>query len=164
MRSFFTFPDPVNEIAARLVAGGVVAMTALFLATGFSPLLLVIAYGFVARVMAGPKVSPLGLLVTRVVEPRLGIAPRFTPGPPKRFAQGIGATLSVVAVVSYFALDLVPLAYLSTAAIVVAASLESFLGYCLGCKMFAILMRFGLIPDSVCEACADITSRRPATS
>ena len=93
----------------------------------------------------------------------MSIAPRLTPGPPKRFAQGIGATLSVAAVVSYFALDLVPLAYLCTAAILFAASLESFLGYCLGCKIFAVLMRFGVIPESVCEACADISRRRPAT-
>ncbi|MEO6398404.1 MAG: DUF4395 domain-containing protein [Tepidiformaceae bacterium] len=162
MRSFFTFPDPVNEVAARLVAGGVVAMTALFLASGFSPLLLVIAYGFVARVLAGARISPLGLLVTRVVEPRVGIAPRLTPGPPKRFAQGIGASLSLVAAVSYFALGLEPLAYVCTAAILVAASLESFLGYCLGCKIFALLMRFGVIPESVCETCADISRRRPA--
>lgn len=164
MRSFLTFPDPVNEVAARLVAGGVVVMTALFLITGFAPLLLVIAYGFFVRVLAGPKISPLGLLVTRVIEPRLPVAPRLVPGPPKRFAQGIGATLSIAALLSYFAFDLTPLAYVLTAAILVAASLESFAGFCLGCKIFAVLMRVGLVPDSVCESCADITRRRPATS
>ena len=164
MRSFFSFPDPVNEIAARLVATGVVAMTALFLATGWEWLLAVIAYGFVARVLSGPKISPLGLLVTRVIEPRLPLEPRYTPGPPKRFAQGIGATLSLAAVVSYFALGLSPLAYVLIAAILVAASLEAFVGFCLGCKIFGMLMRIGVIPDSVCEACADISLRRPAVS
>lgn len=164
MRSFLTFPDPVNEIAARLVATGVVAMTALFLATGWEWLLPVIAYGFVARVLAGPKISPLGLLVTRVIEPRLRLEPRLTPGPPKRFAQGIGATLSVAAAVSFFALDLTPAAYVLIAAILFAASLEAFVGFCLGCKIFGILMRLGVIPDSVCEACADVSLRRPAVS
>ncbi|MEO6044896.1 MAG: DUF4395 domain-containing protein [Tepidiformaceae bacterium] len=164
MRSFFSFPDPVNEIAARLVATGVVAMTALFLATGWEWLLAVIAYGFVVRVLSGPKISPLGLLVTRVIEPRLSIEARFTPGPPKRFAQGIGATLSVAAVVSYFALGLSPLAYVLIAAIFVAASLEAFVGFCLGCKIFGVLMRIGVIPDSVCLACSDISLRRPVAS
>lgn len=164
MRSFFSFPDPVNEIAARLVAGGVVAMTALFLVTGAEWLLPVIAYGFLARVLSGPKISPLGLLVTRVIEPRLPIEARLTPGPPKRFAQGIGATLSVAAVVSYFALGLTPLAYGLIAAILVAASLEAFIGFCLGCWVFGLLMRLGVIPEGVCEACSDISRRRPAVS
>lgn len=162
MRSFLSFPDPVNEVAARLVAGGVVAMTAVFLITGNDLLLLVIAYGFLARVLAGPKISPLGLLVTRIIEPALPIEPRPTPGPPKRFAQGIGATLSLAAVVSYLVLGVTPLAYVLVAAILVAASLEAFVGFCLGCTIFGILMRVGLIPESVCEACADISLRRPA--
>jgi hypothetical protein len=53
-------------------------------------LLAPLAYGFVARVLTGPTLSPLGQLVTRVVTPRLPVAPRPVPGPPKRFAQGIG--------------------------------------------------------------------------
>ena len=39
------------------------------------------------------------------------------------------------------------------AMMVVAASLEAFAGICLGCKAFAALMRLGVVPDSVCEAC-----------
>ncbi|HMS25662.1 MAG TPA: DUF4395 family protein, partial [Acidimicrobiia bacterium] len=35
----------------------------------------------------------------------------------------------------------------------VAASLESVLGFCLGCTIFSALMRVGIIPESVCEAC-----------
>jgi len=34
MRELFRFPDPVNETSARVVAAGVVAMAAGFLATG----------------------------------------------------------------------------------------------------------------------------------
>jgi hypothetical protein len=37
--------------------------------------------------------------------------------------------------------------------IIVAATLESVFAYCLGCKIFAILMRVGVIPASVCEQC-----------
>lgn len=159
-RSFFSFPETVNDIAARLVATGVVLMTASVLVFDFPWLLWVIAFGFLARVATGPKVSPLALLVTRVIEPALPIEPRPTPGPPKRFAQGIGATLSVLALVFYFALGWHTTAYVADAMILVAASLEAFLGFCLGCKGFAILMQLGIIPESVCEACADITRRR----
>jgi hypothetical protein len=40
-----------------------------------------------------------------------------------------------------------------------AAGLESIFGYCVGCKAFAILMRFGVIPEDVCAECADISGR-----
>ena len=87
----FTFPNPVDENSARLVAAGVVAQCLLFLATRQTWLLVPLAFGFVARVLAGPRFSPLGLFVTRFATPRLGRTPRLVPGPPKRFAQGIGA-------------------------------------------------------------------------
>jgi len=32
-------------------------------------------------------------------------------------------------------------------------------GYCLGCKAFALLMRVGLVPQSVCAECADVGAR-----
>jgi hypothetical protein len=38
----------------------------------------------------------------------------------------------------------------------VAATLESVFGYCLGCKTFGLLMRAGIIPAEVCEACNNI--------
>jgi hypothetical protein len=45
--------------------------------------------------------------------------------------------------------------------ITVAATLESVFAYCLGCQIFALLMRAGVVPDSVCEECANIWSRIP---
>jgi len=73
----------------------------LFAVTGSTIVLAAIAFGFVARVLTGPTLSPLGQFVTRVVTPA---AANFTgkqgpqvAGAPKRFAQAIGATLSLVA-------------------------------------------------------------------
>jgi Domain of unknown function (DUF4395) len=77
-RQLFSFPNPVNEISARLVASGVV----------------------VAQIM-------LGLLA-------------------------------------------------------LAAFLESALGLCLGCKVFAVLMKIGIIPAEVCEQCNNIWARSSA--
>jgi hypothetical protein len=107
----FSFPHPVNEVSARLVAGGVVIMSAVAITLDQPWLIVVVAYGFVARVLTGPTLSPLGQLVTRVVTPLLGVAPRPVPGPPKRFAQGIGAVLSVTAAVLAFGFHLPVAAY-----------------------------------------------------
>jgi hypothetical protein len=162
MRRLFSFPDPVNEISARLVAAGVVVLCIATLVLDAPVLLLVLAYGFLARVATGPKLSPLGLFVTRVVTPRLRVAPRYVPGPPKRFAQGVGAVLSSTAVVLEFGFGLTGWAYLCVAAILVAATLESVFSFCLGCKLFAVLMRAGVIPPEVCERCNDIHSEAPS--
>ena len=152
------FPNPVNEVSARLVAAGVVLMTIAVLA-GQHWVLVPLAYGFVARLAAGPRFSPLGLLVTKVITPRLPVEPKLVPGPPKRFAQGIGAALSVSALVSWAALDNTTVALVLVAAITIAATLESVFAYCLGCKAFALLMRVGIIPPEVCEACNDLSLR-----
>src|SRR3954451_10691999 len=95
----FSFPDPVNEVSARLVAAGVVVMSLATIVFDAPWMTAVIAYGFVARVLSGPTLSPLGQFVTRVVTPRLAIPAKLVPGPPKRFAQGMGAVMSVTAAV-----------------------------------------------------------------
>jgi hypothetical protein len=159
MQSLFAFPNPVNEVSARLVAAGVVAMTVVILALGQHWLLVPLAYGFVARVATGPTLSPLGQLVTRGVTPRLGAVGKPVPGPPKRFAQGIGATLTVSAVVLHFGFGATTAADVLVAMVLVAATLESVFAYCLGCKVFALLMRAGLISEAVCQECNDIWSR-----
>ncbi|MBV9410257.1 MAG: DUF4395 domain-containing protein [Acidimicrobiia bacterium] len=161
MRSLFAFPNPVNEVSARLVAAGVVVMTAVLLAFGQHWLLIPLAYGFVARVLTGPTLSPLGQLVTRGITPRLH-RDKPVPGPPKRFAQGIGATLTVTATILYFGFGWTVAADVFVAMVLVAATLESVFAYCLGCKLFAILMRAGIIPEDVCEQCNNIWSRTAA--
>lgn len=88
MRRLLSFPNPVNEVSARLVAGGVVLMVLAALATREPWLLLVIAYGFVARVVTGPTLSPLGMMVTKVLTPRLGLVERPVPGPPSASPRG----------------------------------------------------------------------------
>ena len=155
-RELFVFPNPVNELSARLVAGGVMIMAASAIVFDQPWLLIPLAYGFVARVLTGPTLSPLGQLVTKVLTPRLPLPAKYVPGPPKRFAQGIGATLSVAAVIVYFGFGSSGAAYVLLGAIVVAATLESVFAICLGCIVFGALMRGGVIPDEVCERCNDI--------
>lgn len=154
-RSLFAFPDPVDEVSARLVAAGVVAMAATALIFGLRWLTAVLAYGFVARVLTGPTLSPLGQLVTRVVRPHLRVPPRFVPGPPKRFAQGVGAVVSTITAALALGLDQWGAAQFLLGLMVVFASLEAAFRLCVGCKVFAALMRAGIIPETVCERCAN---------
>ena len=158
-RRLFSFPDPVNEVSARLVAGGVVAMSVFAVVAGWQWLLVVIAYGFIARALTGPTLSPLGQLVTRVITPRLAVDRRPVPGPPKRFAQAIGVVFSVTAAVLSIGFGLTTAADVVLGLLVVAATLESVFGLCLGCKAFAGLMRLGVIPDEVCERCNTLSFR-----
>src|SRR5437588_2461524 len=120
VRELFSFPNPVNEKAARVVAGVVLATALVILATSWYWLLIPLAYGFWARVLTGPTLSPLGFLAQRVIAPRLGPS-KPVPGPPKRFAQGMGAVISTAALVlallagKHAAADLVLIALASAA-------------------------------------------------
>lgn len=149
------FPDTINEKAARTVAG-VVALTALVaVLTGAFWLAVPLAYGFWARVIAGPTLSPLAQFATRVAAPRLG-DPVTVPGPPKRFAQAIGAVLTTAAIVAW-ALGASTMVTVLLAMLVVAATLESVFAICLGCIAFSGLMKVGIIPQEVCEKCNNIS-------
>lgn len=154
----FSFPNPVNEKAARVVAAGVALISALALITGWYWLLIPLALGFIARVATGPRLSPLGRLASEVIAPRLGPA-KHVPGPPKRFAQAIGATLTTIGAVLAvgFGADLAAVVILAIMA--VFATLESVFALCVGCRIFALLMRLGVIPEEVCEDCLDISRR-----
>ncbi|MDO8363744.1 MAG: DUF4395 domain-containing protein [Actinomycetota bacterium] len=154
----FGFPNPVNETSARLVAGGVVAQGVAFLAVRQWWVLLPLAYGFLARVLSGPRFSPLGQLVTRVVTPRLHVQHKFVAGPPKRFAQGVGLAFSGGALLAW-GLGAPGVSYVLIVGLVGAASLESFAAFCLGCVVFNRLMRWGIVPEHVCADCNDISRR-----
>lgn len=152
-----SFPDPVNEVSARLVAAGVVVMSVATIVFDAPWVTAIIAYGFVARVLSGPTFSPLGQLVTRVVTPRLSLPPRLVPGPPKRFAQGMGAVMSVTAAVLALGFGAPGAAYVVLGLLAAAATLESVFALCLGCRIFAVLMRAGVIPAAVCERCNNLS-------
>jgi Domain of unknown function (DUF4395) len=149
----FGFPNPVNEKAARVVAGVVAIASLVALATSAYWLLIPLAYGFWARVLTGPVLSPLGRFATAVAAPRLG-PPKYVPGPPKRFAQGMGAVITTAAAVLALGFDAQTAADVLLVAMVVAAGLESVFAFCIGCRIFSVLMRIGLVPASVCLECA----------
>ena len=151
------FPRVINEKAARTVAAVVALTGVIALATGAHWLLIPLAYGFWARVLTGPTLSPLAQLASKVIAPRLG-EPRDVAGPPKRFAQGMGAAMTTLGVIA-LAFGWTTPATVLLALLVVAATLESVFALCLGCKVFSGLMRAGILPETVCVECADISAR-----
>jgi hypothetical protein len=155
---FFSFPNPVNDAAARSVALGVIALSAITFASGQAWLLILLTYGFAARVAAGPKISPLGWFAVNVSGPRLKSWEKFVPGPPKRFAQSIGLAFSLAALITWLSAGWLDARWILLP-LTAAASLEGFLGICLGCIIFGWLMRVGVVPESVCAECGDLSAR-----
>lgn len=47
---------------------------------------------------------------------------------------------------------------------VAAAGLEAIVGFCVGCRLFGLLIRAGLVPAEICAECADISSRLAAAA
>lgn len=163
VRSMFTFPNPVNDYAARSTAGLVVvlAVVAVFIDQpwryGF------LAIGFALRVMAGPRFSPFGQLSVRLIAPKIWRKTKLVPGPPKRFAQTIGLVFSASALVlSLLGFGLA--AQIVVGLLIAAATLEFVFGLCLGCVAFGFLQRRGVIPDTVCEACNNISLRQSVSA
>jgi len=151
MTKLLGFPQTVDENAARIVAGGV-ALTALAASMSLLPYLTwLLALGFVLRVVSGPRLSPLGRLAVAVV-PRIA-RPKLVSGSPKRFAQGLGAVLTLTAAtlgqVGYFSAEATLLLLLAG-----LASLECLFGFCLGCTIFARLQALGWIRRDACTTCS----------
>ena len=152
INDLFSFPNPANEIAARFVAGMVLILTTVIILTENQILAGFLVYGFLARDATGPTLSPMGLLATRVIVPALGNLEKPVAGPPKRFAQTVGLVFSTTAFVMLW-LDLVLAFQITLTILAVFAALESIAGFCAGCFVFSYLMKWGLIPESVCESC-----------
>lgn len=133
-------------------------MGAAYAVSGAAWLLVPLVYGFLARVTTGPTFSPLALLATKVLTPRIKTEHRMVAGPPKRFAQLVGLMFSSTAAVLWL-FDFGVASRVVAAALVAAALLESVFAVCLGCIMFGWLMRLGVIPQRVCEECNNLQLR-----
>ncbi len=149
------FPEIVNENVARIVAFFVLVLSLSAIYTNSLILAGILLYGFTARVLYGPKFEPFARFTIHVVIPLLKIGSNPTPGIPKRFAQMIGFLFSLTAfILLYLGYNFeftITLSILSF-----FASLESFLGFCAGCYVFGYLMKWGVVPNDVCERCSNI--------
>ena len=147
------FPEHVSEATVRTAAGQVFVLSLLAVTLRLPWLALVLAVDFGLRVFVTPRWSYLSFTAGKLLVPLFGIRGNQIPYPPKRFAASIGFSLSALA----FALAvftgtwawLLPLAVLC-----LFSALESFLGFCAGCKIYGLLMRLHIVPEHNCPKCS----------
>jgi hypothetical protein len=157
-------PPTVDSRAPRWVGGYtfVLAVTALLLALLHpveetvgarltSPELLVLAVlwlSFAAGTFGGNGAHPFAWVYRRAVQPRLARPVPTEDARPPRFALGVGFALTTIGLVLH-AIG-VPYGLAAAAGFVVVASfLQAFAGFCLGCQVYLLLVRGGLIRPRV---------------
>jgi hypothetical protein len=107
-------------------------------------LLVLLAAIFVWSAAAGVARNPWSVLFRRLIRPRLAPPAELEDAAPPTFAQGVGAAVTVVGVVLHLAG--VPYGLVvAAAAAFIAAFLNGAFGYCLGCQLYLLLVRAGLI-------------------
>lgn len=126
------------------LAGATLASTILFAA-----ITLLFAWG----AFAGVQRHPYGAIYRALVRPRLAPPTELEDPVPPTFAQGVGFVITLVGLV----LGLLGVPYaivIAAAAAFVAAFLNSVFGYCLGCQLYLLLVRAGLLGRSKGAAAA----------
>jgi hypothetical protein len=149
------FPEVVNENAARLVASIICCLAVIAILHPAIYTILPLLYGFTARVLYGPDYSPAAQFVLKAVIPLFKIENRPTPGAPKRFAQFIGFLFTLTAAI-LFSLNLILEFQIVLSILVFFAFLESSLGFCAGCFVFSYLIKWGFVPQEICERCSNL--------
>ena len=114
------------------------------LATPASILLLLIVIVFAIGAFAGIAHHPYGAIFKKFIRPNLNAPTELENPKPPTFAQLIGFVITLVGLV--FALvGLLPGALIAVAFAFIAAFLNSVFGYCLGCQIYVLLVRAGIV-------------------
>lgn len=107
-------------------------------------LLAALAVLFAWGAFAGAGRHPYGLLFRRFVRPRLGPPAELEDAAPPTFAQGVGLLVSLAGVV--LGLLGLPVGLAVAAAVAfVAAFLNAVFDFCLGCQVYLLLVRAGVL-------------------
>lgn len=152
--------DPRGPRFAASITTVLLAVATLLALTGTSPaktattvaeraadpgfiLLLVIALLFLWGVLS-PRTQPWSVLYRRLIQPRLAPPTDLEDPRPPRFAQGVGLFVTTMGLVLHLAG--VPWALPIAAALAFAAAfLNAVFGLCLGCQLYLLLQRAGIV-------------------
>jgi hypothetical protein len=105
---------------------------------------LIITLIFAWGTFAGIQRHPYGLFFKKVIRPRLAPPKELESPTPPTFAQGVGLFVTLVGVI-LFAFGLTLALPIAAAAAFIAAFLNSVFGYCLGCQIYLLLVRAGIL-------------------
>src|SRR5882757_10175102 len=106
----------------------------------FGAIVLVFAWG----AFAGIQRHPYGVLFRKLIRPRLKPPTELEDPTPPTFAQGVGLVITGVGLV--LSLVGVPFALPIAAGLAfIAAFLNSVFAYCLGCQIYLLFVRLGVL-------------------
>ena len=122
----------------------VVALGLLGFTTAATILLAAQAAVFLIAAIVGAARHPYGFVFKRLIRPRLAAPTELEDPAPPTFSQGVGFVVVALGIV----LQLVGVPYavvVAAAAAFVVAFLNSVFGYCVGCQIYLLLARLGVI-------------------
>lgn len=94
--------------------------------------------------VTAPKTHPYALLFAKLVRPHLEPPTELEDSRPPRFAQQVGLSFALAGLLG-FALQSTLLLAIAAAFIFAAAFLNSVFDFCLGCQVYLLLKRAGLL-------------------
>ena len=122
----------------------VVALGLVGLTTAATILLAAQAVVFLVAAIVGAARHPYGFVFKRLIRPRLAAPTELEDPAPPTFSQGVGFVVVVLGIV----LQLLGVPYavvVAAAAAFIVAFLNSVFGYCVGCQIYLLLARVGII-------------------
>ena len=114
------------------------------LATPSTILLLLVVIVFAIGAFAGIAKHPYGAIFKKFIRPNLAAPTELENPKPPTFAQLIGFIITLVALILAL-FGLTTGALIAVAFAFVAAFLNSVFGYCLGCQIYVLLVRAGIV-------------------
>ena len=125
-----------------------ISLASFFLSTSLSSILfgyalMILLLLLFAWSVFSPKSHPYQWLFKKFVQPRLSPPQELEDPRPPQFAQKVGFSFAILGTIGGLISSwLVPIA---AAFIFIAAFLNAFFGFCLGCQMYLGLRRLGII-------------------
>lgn len=96
---------------------------------------------FIPGAITGPQATLQGLAFRKFIRPRIGTPKETESFRPPRFAQQVGLFFSVAGLVFSLTGLTVPF-FVFVGFLLVAAFLQSVVGFCLGCEIYLLFKRF----------------------
>lgn len=136
-----TMIDPRGPRFAAAVTTVVLAAALLTIPSITSVILLFVqALAFGAAALFGVRAQPYGWFFRTVLAPRLGPPKELEDAAPPRFAQQVGLTFVLVALVG-LAIPVNLVAQIAVAFALAAAFLNAVFNFCLGCEIYVLIQR-----------------------
>jgi hypothetical protein len=134
--------ERVDENLIRLNSFIIFTFLFFFVFTPAKWLIIPVALDFAVRLFFGVAKSPVCMILKYVLN-SFSVEPCLINAGPKRFAAKLGFGFSLM-ITALFLFNLILPAVISGAVFMVLTGMESFFGYCVGCKIFNILVSMGI--------------------